>query len=127
VNPLDQKSYLPFDQHALGSVSSRLAEAIFSALPLLREHAHAAKSGEPDGLSLVLVVPSPTDDALRKLAIWVDETGDPSIGFGPAHAHESQDSKGIAAIVDRAAAILGGQIADHRRYGRPISWAWFLD
>jgi hypothetical protein len=34
----------------------------------------------------------------------------PSIGFGPSHTHENRDDEGIAAIVERAAAILDDKL-----------------
>jgi hypothetical protein len=49
--------------------------------------AQMAESGESDGLSLILTVPSPTEDSGmeedsgREFVIWVDDTGTPSIGY----------------------------------------------
>jgi hypothetical protein len=70
------------------------------------------KAGESDGLSLILTVPSPTEDSSgeedsgREFVIWVDETGTPSIGFGAEHTHANPQENGIAGIIDRAKAIL---------------------
>jgi len=97
---------LPFDQAALGALSRRLAEAVFASVPALRHYALIVKSGEANGLSLVLDVPSPTQDTDRRFVIWADEKATPNIGFGPIHTHETTDEAGIAAIVDRAIAIL---------------------
>lgn len=110
MNPSHPEGSLPFDLDALGAVSRRLAEAVFSSLPQLRRHARVVRSGESDGLSLSLVVPSPTGDPDRTLVVWVDEAATPSVGFGPSHAHEHGDEDGIAATVDRATAILLGQV-----------------
>ncbi len=110
MNPLHLDGYLPFDPDALGAISRRLAQAAFLSLPQLRQYAHVVKSGEDDGLSLVIAVPSPTDDPNRQLVIWVDEVATPSIGFGPAHTHENKDDDGIAAVVELAGAILDDRL-----------------
>ena len=106
MDPLHTTFMSPFDESSLGAVSRRLSEAVFTSLPQLRRYAHVAKSGELDGLSLIVTVPSPTGNSDRQFVIWVDEISAPSIGFGPSHAHESNDAGGIALIVDLAGRIL---------------------
>ena len=68
------------------------------------------RSGETDGLSLNLVIPSPTGDEARQCVVWVDEVATPSIGFGPSHTHEQSDDDGIAAILNILHAILADQL-----------------
>jgi hypothetical protein len=103
---------MSFDLNLLGCVSQRLSAEIFLSLPQLRPYAQMVESGESDGLSLILTAPSPTEDSSsevdsgREFVIWVDDTGTPSIGFGAEHTHENIEADGIAAIIDRAKAIL---------------------
>jgi hypothetical protein len=98
------------DLTALGAFSKQLAAEVFNAIPQLQQHAWMIPSGEPDGLSLDVVVPSPTLDEPRLLEVWVDEVATPSIGFGPTHRHESPDAEGIAAVIDLARAVLADQV-----------------
>jgi len=107
---MNPSTELPFDHEALGSFSRCLAAAVFDAIPEFRQHARNIRSGETDGFSLLVAVPSPTHDDARQLRIWVDEVATPSIGFGPDHTHESSDEDGIAAIVDRVRAILDDKL-----------------
>ena len=100
----------PYDQSALGSVSRRLSLAIFSVMPELQQYASTIHSGETDGMSLNLVIPSPTGDEARICQVWVDEVATPSIGFGPSHTHERSDDAGIAAILGLLRAILADQL-----------------
>lgn len=123
---MNSSTKLPFDHDALGSFSRRLASAVFDAMPEFQQHARNIQSGETDGSSLLVAVPSPTNDDARQLMIWVDEIATPSIGFGPDHTHESSDEDGIVAIIDRAQAILddkllviedvGGTYSGHRSW-----------
>jgi len=119
---------MPFDANLLGSVSRRLSAEIFLSLPQLRSYAQTAESGESDGLSLILTVPSPTEeeDSGREFVIWVDDTGTPSIGFGADHTHENIDDHGIAAIIDRAKAIMDDKLLIIEdiggEYPGPYSW-----
>ena len=109
----------PYNFEALGSLSKRLAAAIFSAMPELQGFAGTICAGEQDGLSLKLVVPSPTKEAARLCAVWVDEVATPSIEFGPTHTHESADEDGTAAIADRLGAILGDSLLIVEDVGGP--------
>jgi hypothetical protein len=91
-----------------------------------------AESGESDGLSLIVTVPSPTEDSSREedtgreFVIWVDDTGTPSIGFGADHTHENIEEDGMAAIIDRAKAILEDKLLIMEdiggEYPGPFSW-----
>lgn len=97
------------DIEALGSISRRLAEALFAAVPQARQHATMFRSSELDGASLSVLIPSPTGDDVRCVYIWVDD-GDPSIGFGPSHTHHSPDDVGVAEVVELCRAILDDKL-----------------
>ena len=101
---------MTFDPKVLGATSRRLAHAVLTALPGLEQYASMMEGQEADGLSLILKVPSPSGDTGRSLVIWVDEVCTPSIEFGPTHTHEAPDGEGIAAVVDRAKAILADEM-----------------
>jgi hypothetical protein len=101
---------LSLEYSALGAISQRLYSTILTGLPELLAYASMMKSGEPDGFSISIVVPSPTRDETRSFEIWVDEVATPSIGFGPSHTHESADENGIATVIERARAILHDQL-----------------
>lgn len=101
---------MTFDHEVPGALPRCLSDAIFTAFPQLGQHALVSKSGETDDPSLVLTAPSPSGDAARQLTIWVDEVGTPGIEFGPMHTHEDKSDAGIAAIIDRARAILDGRL-----------------
>jgi len=108
---MSEQNHSPFDdQPAQGSISRRLSLAIFSVMPELRQYASAIQSGEKDGMSLNLIIPSPTGDEARLCQVWVDEVATPSIGFGPSHTHERPDDAGIAVILDLLRAILADQV-----------------
>jgi hypothetical protein len=94
----------------LGLFSQRLASAVFSVRPDLRDSASMIRSGEVDGLSLEVLIPSPTTDAGRLLKVWVDERATPSVGFGPNHTHGTPDYAGIAAVVDIMVGVLTDQV-----------------
>lgn len=104
------KDLQPFDYNALGSVSRRLSVALFSSLPQFQKYALIHQSGEEDGLSLLVIVPSPTADPGRNFSIWVDEVSTPSIEFGASHTHEDKDDDGIEAIIAWARAIIEDQL-----------------
>jgi hypothetical protein len=91
---------------ALGSVSKRLAAALFAAIPEARNHVSMFQSGEADGQSLIVRIPSPSGDSERCVQIWVDEVATPTIEFGPTHTHCSADHNGVAEVVDLCQAIL---------------------
>jgi hypothetical protein len=97
---------LPLEESALGAISRQLSGAIFMAFPELRNHARMHQSKERDGLSLSIVVPSPTNDPNREICIWVDEVSTPSIGFGSSHTHESPNKLGMNELLDKLRAIL---------------------
>lgn len=65
---------------------------------------------EADGLTLVVVASSPTADSERSLVIWTDESGFPSLGFGPDHCHGGNDEDGIAFVIEMACAIMEGRV-----------------
>jgi hypothetical protein len=100
----------PYDEHALGVASRRMSLAIFTAMPELYQYATTISSGEIDGLSLKLLIHSPTGDDSRGCLVWVDEVGTPSIGFGPSHTQSEPDYAGIAEILDILRAIRADQI-----------------
>lgn len=102
--------FAAYDHTRLGSVSQRLSKAIFSSLPDLRPYAATIQAHETDGLSLDLVIPSPTGDQERRIVVWVDESLSPSVGFGPNHIHEDSDERGLASVVDLVRAILGDKL-----------------
>ena len=81
---MHRRNGLPYD---LGAASRRLYDAIAASLPWLLQFARAEPAKEPGGLSLRIDIPSPTRDPGRPFAIWVDDRGAPSIGFGPEHYH----------------------------------------
>ena len=108
---------MTFDVNSLGTISRRLATAALTAQPRFERYASAVKGHEADGLSLVPEIPSPPGDAGRLLTVWVDEVCTPSIGFGPTHTHEAPDDDGIAAVVDRAKAVLADQVVIIRDVG----------
>jgi hypothetical protein len=97
------------DLEALGSISRRLAAALFAAVPEAQRRATMFRAGETDGASLFAPIPSPTGDDARGVQVWVDE-GDPSIGFGPGHTHHSPDDAGIAEVVELCRAMLDDKL-----------------
>jgi hypothetical protein len=101
---------MKLDPTQLGSLSQRLATAIFAARPELRQDATMERGAETDGLSVVIRATSPTDAETRSVVVWVDEAATPSIGFGPDHTHESPDDAGIAAICDTLLGVLTDQV-----------------
>lgn len=98
------------DLTQLGSLSQRLATAIFAARPELQQGALMERGAEPEGFSVAIRVPSPTSDETRAVVVWVDERATPSIGFGPDHTHESPDDAGIDAILNTLIAVLTDQV-----------------
>ncbi|MGG5822146.1 hypothetical protein [Falsiroseomonas sp. HW251] len=118
MNPLDAcPNALPFNDSVFGSVSRRLAKAVFARLPKLRRHAFVVQSeDEPDGLTLVIRVQPPCGATDRPMAIWVCQ-GNPSIGYGPEHTHECPTDRGIAWVVDWAAAILRDDVVIMQDFG----------
>jgi hypothetical protein len=110
MNAGNANDHLPFNTDALGAMSRRLAEAVFSLWPELRDHAYMQAAGESDGLSLKITVPSPTKDPERLLGFFICEQGAPSIGFGPDHTHATADQDGIAEIIDIAKAIFADNL-----------------
>jgi len=114
-----------YDHAQLGSLSQRLATAVFAVLPDLRQSASVERGAEADGLSVVIRAISPTNDEARSVVVWVDENATPSIGFGPDHAHESPDDAGIAAILNTLLGVLTDQVViiedvggDHSGFGK---------
>lgn len=101
---------MQYDHAQLGSLSKRLARAIFAVRPDLRQGASMERGAESDGFSIVINVTSPTNDEARSVGVWICEKATPSIGFGPDHTHESPDDAGIAAILDTLLGILADQI-----------------
>ncbi len=101
---------LGLDQNALGAFSKRLAAAVFTAFPDARRHATMVRSGEMDGPSLSVVIPSPSKDNDRCVYIWVDEEATPSVGFGPSHSHFSPDDVGISETIALCRAILDDRL-----------------
>jgi len=102
----------PLDEARLGQVSRRVAEVLFNVWPHLRSHASMERGAEADGLSLYVEAVSPTGDEERRLGVFFDEGGVPSVGFGPWHSHgdvltESRDrSRQVSAVLDIVGAIL---------------------
>jgi hypothetical protein len=99
---------MKYDHAQLGSLSQRLATAIFAVRPGLRECASMERGAEADGFSVIIRATSPTNDKARSVEVCVDEKATPSIGFGPDHTHGSPDDTGVAAILD----ILLGVLTD---------------
>lgn len=97
---------LPLEHDALGSFSKRLAAAVFAAIPVARHYATMVHSGEKDGRSLNVLIPSPSGDDKRCVCIWVDEVVTPSVGFGPSHTHFSPDDAGISETIELCRAVL---------------------
>jgi hypothetical protein len=97
------------DISMLGALSRRLALALFSAMPEVRKHADMNPGCEADGLSLSVLIPSPTQDEERSVWVWVDEAPSPSLGFGPMHTHFAADDVGIAETIDLCRAVLSDQ------------------
>jgi hypothetical protein len=116
---------MTYDHAQLGSLSQRLAAAVFAVRPELRKSASMERGAEPDGLSIIIRAPSPTNDEARSVEVWVDEEATPSIGFGPDHTHESADDTGIAAILGILLGVLTDQVViiedvggDHPGFGK---------
>ena len=101
---------MKYDQAQLGSLSQRLANAIFTARPDLRDHASMERGAEADGFSIVIRAISPTNDEARSVVVWVDEKATPSLGFGPDHTHGSPDDTGVAAILNTLIGVLTDQV-----------------
>ena len=116
---------MKYDHAQLGSLSERLATAVFAVRPELRQSALMERGAEAEGLSVVIRVTSPTNDEARSVVVWVDKQATPSIGFGPDHTHESPDDTGIAAILDTLLGVLTDQVViiedvggDHPGFGK---------
>lgn len=101
---------MTYDPAQLGSFSQRLAAAVFAVRPELRKSARMERGAEPDGLSVIIRAPSPTNDEARSVVIFLDEKATPSIGFGPSHTHGSADDTGIAAILGILLGVLSDQV-----------------
>lgn len=116
---------MKYDHAQLGSLSQRIAAAVFAVRPELRETASMERGAEADGLLVVIRATSPTNDEARSVVVWVDEGATPSIGFGPDHTHETPDDTGIAAILDTLLGVLTDQVVviedvggDHPGFGK---------
>ncbi len=64
---------------------------------------------------LYVEAPSPTGDAHRRMGVWVDESDEPGVGFGPTHTHASvwavEHKRDPAdGIIDLAKAILTDRV-----------------
>lgn len=94
---------------SLGSISRRLAVALFAAVPEAQQRATMFRSSEKDEASLSVLIPSPTGDVARCIYVWVDDE-DPSIGFGHSHTHHSPDDAGIAEVVELCRAMLDDKL-----------------
>lgn len=121
--PMNERRVLEFD--ALGSFSKRFASALFAAFPNVRVHSEMIQSGENDGLSIDIRVPSPSGENDRLIEIWVDEKATPSIGFGPDHTHRNPDESGITEVIELLRAILDGRLliiqyvgGEYAKFGR---------
>ena len=82
----------PLNERALGSLSKAIAARLLVEWPELRPSLEMEQAREPDGLSIVLDLQSPTGDPARCLELWVEgraEGPDLSVGFGPWHTHAS--------------------------------------
>lgn len=100
----------PLVPERLGAFSKRFASAIFAAFPHLRQFATMFSSHEPDGLSLYIMVPSPSGDKDRFIEVWVDEEVTPTIAFGLTHAHRASDEAGIAETIDLCRAVFADKL-----------------
>jgi hypothetical protein len=102
------------EESRLGATSRALARALFALDEGLRASAQMEMGAEPDGHSLVLNLDSPTGDATRRLGVWIDESGVPSIGFGEWHSHGDvlSDGHSGSAQVDAIADLLGAILRD---------------
>jgi hypothetical protein len=98
------------DLDQLGSLSRRLAIAVFAIRPELSPSAMMERGVESDGMSVVIRANSPADNEARSVMVWVDEKATPSIGFGPDHTHGSPDEDGIAEVLDILLGVLTDQI-----------------
>src|SRR5882762_9927422 len=97
---------MKYDHAGLGSLSQRLATAIFAIRPELRRSASMERGAEADGFSVVIRVASPTNEEARSVHVWVDEKATPSIRFGPDHTHGSPDDTGIAMVLGTLLGVL---------------------
>ena len=98
----------PFNERDLGSFSKAIAARLLAEWSELRPSLEMEQACEPDGLSIVLHLQSPTGDPTRPLGLWVQpraEGPDLSIGFGPWHTHASVAPR-TDESVDRTEAIL---------------------
>jgi len=72
----------------LNQASQSFLDALVSRHPELSEFATTGGTDEGPTGSLVVDVPSPTGDPERRLYIWMEDSTEPSVGFGPWHTHE---------------------------------------
>jgi hypothetical protein len=77
------------NEASLSARSRQLALVVFNAFPGWKVFAKSElRAGNHEG-DLLVEVPSPTGDKARQLSVWIDEGGEPSIGFGWWHTHAS--------------------------------------
>lgn len=109
-----QKQF-PLEINLLGNTSSLFAVRLFEHLPALESYATMVKSVNEETFDLFLEMSSPTGDEDRNLTIWIDESDEPSVGFGTWHTHASVWQVGtdhpddIDAIIDLVGAILNDE------------------
>ena len=89
IENMNLNKIFPLEEERLSDISRNLTANLFDRLPDLRFSASMVAEQNDEKFDLVIDLASPTGDDKRKLRIWVDETGEPSIGFGDWHTHEN--------------------------------------
>lgn len=114
--PIRVLKRIALDETRLGATSRALATALFAAFPAARDSAHMVDGAEADGYSPEIALDSPTCDPGRRLGVWLDESGIPSVDFGTWHTHgdvlsgDSSLPRRVRAVSDIVAAILADQL-----------------
>jgi len=121
---------VPFDEERLSDISRNFAANLFDRLPDIRFSASMEAGPDDEKFELVIDLPSPAGDDERRLGIWIDETGEPSVGFGAWHTHESvwiadsQIRKNNSDLIDLVEAIISDNFVLIQDIGGEYDGSW---
>lgn len=112
-----------FDLDALGAVSRELACAVFEVFPEFAEIATMRQAHEEDGLTLEIILPSPT--GLEERGVWLSvqdpQNGEVTLDFGPCHVHPFMFDD-LTELVEWIVAILDDDVLVAVEWGPEGGW-----
>lgn len=120
------------DVDRLNEFPREYATRLFQRLPQYASCARMVRCKDSDEFFLIAKIPSPTEDAMREIVFWIEETEEPSVGFGEWHTHASvespiqdrTDEEGL--IIDLIEGILADQIVLIYNIGGKYDGDWGL-